>query len=135
MGYMCVCVCVCVCYWPPVCEVFPNYEVVVFHPQILTTPDLGSFTYCYIGFLLNPPNPLFLPSDVRQGKAGHSCLAALAIDVSPHGIIHPTGRHPYPSLHTPKPSPAFPSPVILRFRFLLPALAPAMPAKPSRTYT
>ena len=122
--------CVGVCYWPSVCEVFPNYEVVVYHLQTLTAPDLGYVTYFYIGFLLNPPNPIFLPSDVRQGKAGHSCIAAVAIDVSPNGIIHPTGLHPYPSLHTQKAMSAFPSPVIIRVRFLLPTFAPATPTKP-----
>ena len=105
VGAKCVCVCV---YWPSVREVCPNYEVVVFQPLTLTTPDLASVAYCYIAYLLNPPHPLFLPSDVHPGEAAHSCPAAPAIDVSPHGIIRPPGRHPSLSWHTEKPSPAFP---------------------------
>ena len=34
-------------YWPPVCDVCPNYEVVDFQPQTLTTLDLGSVAYFY----------------------------------------------------------------------------------------
>ena len=79
---MFVCVCVCVCYWRPVHEFFPYYEVVMFQPRTLTTPDLGSVDYCYIAYVLNPPHPLFLPSDVRPGEAAHSYPAAPAIDLS-----------------------------------------------------
>ena len=131
----CVCVCVCVCYWTRVYDIFPNYEVVVYHLHTLTTPDIIPVNYCFIGFLLNPPNPLLLPSDFRQGKTGHSYIFSLAIDMSPHRIIHPTGSHPYPSVNTPKTLPDLLSLVILRVRFLLPALAPTTTAKPSRTYT
>ena len=31
---------------PPVCEVCPNYEVVVFKPRTLTPPHLGSCHLC-----------------------------------------------------------------------------------------
>ena len=92
--------CVCVCYWPPVHEVCPNYEVVVFQPWKLTTLDLGSVAYCYIAYLLNPPHLLFLTSYVRQGEASHSFPDASSNNVSLHGIICPTGRHPSTSQHT-----------------------------------
>ena len=63
--YVCVCVCVCVCVWvwmwvclgmcvcvsvcyrPPVCFVCLNHEVVVFQPQIVTAPYLGSVANAY----------------------------------------------------------------------------------------
>ena len=77
-----MCVCVCVCYWPPVREIFPNHEVMIFQPRTLTTPDLGSVAYCYIAYLLNPSHPLFLPYDVCPGEAAHSCPTAPVIDVS-----------------------------------------------------
>ena len=58
------------CYWPPVREVCPNYEAVMFQPWTLTTPDLGYIVYCYIAYLLNPPQPILLPSDVRPLNHG-----------------------------------------------------------------
>ena len=93
-------VCVCVCYWPPFHEVFPNYQVVMFQPRALTTPDLDSVAYFYMAYLLNPPHPLFLPSNFRQGEEAHSCPTTPAINLSPHGIILPPRRHPSPSQHT-----------------------------------
>ena len=120
---------VCGCYWSPVRVVFLNYEVVVFQPRTLTTPDLGSITYYYIAYLLNLTRPLFLPYDVLPGEEAHSCPVSPAIDMSPHRIIRSHGHHLSPSLHTKKPSPAFPLPVPSRLRFLLPSLASATPAK------
>ena len=59
--------CVCVCYCPPVFEVYPNYDEVIFQPRKLNTPDIDSITYCYIAYLLNLPHPLLLPSVVCPG--------------------------------------------------------------------
>ena len=42
---------------PPVREVCPNYEVVMFQPQTGTPPDLCSVDNCYIAILLNTPIP------------------------------------------------------------------------------
>ena len=86
------CCCCCCCYRPPVREVCPNYKVVVFQPQKLTIPDLGSVTYYYVAYLLDPPHPLLLPSAVLPPHPPPSVLV-------PHGIIHPPGRHPYPYHH------------------------------------
>ena len=47
----------CVCYWPPICVVFLNHEVVVFQPRIVTTLDLGSFAYCCVAYLCIQPTP------------------------------------------------------------------------------
>ena len=33
---------------PPVREVFPNHEVVMFQPQTGTSPYLGYVAYCYV---------------------------------------------------------------------------------------
>ena len=37
-----------VVYWPPVCAVLPNYEVVKFQSRSVTAPDLGSVAYCCV---------------------------------------------------------------------------------------
>ena len=55
--------------------------------------DLGSISYWYISYLLNPPHPLLLPSDVRLGGAAHSYPASPAIDICPASARgHPTTR-------------------------------------------
>ena len=47
--------------WPPVCEMCPNYEVMMFQPQTGTPPDLGSVDNCYIA-ILRIPTSLFPPA-------------------------------------------------------------------------
>ena len=44
---------------PPVRGVCPNYEVVMFQPQTVTPPYLGSVINCYVRYstLLNPLHP------------------------------------------------------------------------------
>ena len=64
---------VCICYWPPVREVCQNYEVVIFQTRKFTTLDLVSVAYFFIAYSLNPPHPLFLPSDICPGGASHCC--------------------------------------------------------------
>ena len=86
--------CCCCCYWPPVCEVCPNYEVVEFQPRTLTTPDLGSVAYCYV-LLLDPSYPLLLPSKVLPPLPSSSVFPL-------HSIIFPPGRHTSPSHHIEK---------------------------------
>ena len=114
--------CCCCWYWPPVYGVCPNCEVVEFQPRTLTTPDLGSVTYCYV-HLLEPPHPPLLPSDVPSPQPSSSVLP-------PHRIIRPPGCHLYPSQHTEKtPSPSLPSPVTTRARLFLSPLALTMPAR------
>ena len=46
-------------YWPPVREVCPNYEVVMFQPRTGTPPDLGSVANCYVAIILIPAPPFF----------------------------------------------------------------------------
>ena len=112
--------CCCCCYWPPVREVCLNYEVMDFQPRTLTTPDLGSVTYCYL-HLLDLPYPLLMLSNAPPPQLSSSI-------VIPHEIIRPPGRHPSLSKHTKKPLPAFPSPVTSRYRLLLSPLAPTTSA-------
>ena len=38
--------------WPPVHEVCPNYEVVMFQPQTGISPELDSITNCYVDIIL-----------------------------------------------------------------------------------
>ena len=85
----------CCFYWPPVCEVNKNYEVVESQPHTLTTLDLGSVAYCYVAYLLEPTHTLILPSNVPPPKLLSSALI-------PPGIICPPGRHPSLSHHTKK---------------------------------
>ena len=40
--------------WPPIREVCPNYEVVMFQPRIGTPPDLVSVANCYVVILIKP---------------------------------------------------------------------------------
>ena len=62
--YACILTVCCCCWnWPPVRQVFPNYEVMQLQPRTLTTLYLGSVAYCYV-YLLELPHPLLLPSDV-----------------------------------------------------------------------
>ena len=61
--------------WPPVRELCPNHEVVVFQPQTGTSPDLGSITYCYIAVLLSPTPPFPSASQCLPEGATHSCLS------------------------------------------------------------
>ena len=93
----------CFCYWPPVCEVCPNYEVVEFQPRTFTTPYLGSVAYFYVAYLLKPPHLLLLPSNVLPPQMSSSALV-------PHGIIRPPGHHPSPSQNTKTLHPHFPHP-------------------------
>ena len=44
------------CNWPPVREVCPNYELVVFQPQTMTPPHLGSVVII-TKFASRPPIP------------------------------------------------------------------------------
>ena len=53
------CVCVCVYNRPPLCEIYPNYEVVVFQPQTVTPTPLGYVAHGYT-FKLDLPPHLFL---------------------------------------------------------------------------
>ena len=112
--------CFCCWYCPSVHEVCPNYEVVDFQPQTLTTMELGSLSHFYI-HLLNPTHPPLLPSDVLSPQLSYSVLI-------PHGIICPSGRHLSPSKHTKKTlSPYLPSPVTTRERLFLSSLAITTP--------
>ena len=54
--YIYMCVCVCVCYWPPVREVCPNYDAVMFQPRTVTPPQLGSVA------IVTPLNWPYLPT-------------------------------------------------------------------------
>ena len=104
------------CYWPPFCEVCLNYDVVMFQPQIFTTPDLGSINYCCLYYLLNLPHPILLlfQMSVQGGRTtpttpNHPSTTGLL----PHGIILPPGHHLSQFQHTknlylPLPHPSLP---------------------------
>ena len=99
-------ICCCCCYWPTFREVCPNYEVVVFQPRTLTTPDLSSVAYCYVAHLLNPPHTLLLQSDVPPPQTLPSVLVT-------YRSIQPPGRPPSPSQHTEKLCLPFPHPLLI----------------------
>ena len=87
--------CVCVCYCPPVREVCPNHEVVMFQSRTVTTLKPIPCRLFLYSLLLNPPLPLLLPSDVfpRGGYTPapppHPPTSALL----PHVIIRPNGHN------------------------------------------
>ena len=118
-AHVCCCCCFC-CYWQPVNEVCPNYEEVDFQHWKLTTMDLGSISYCYVDYFLEPPHPLLLPSGAMTPSTLPSILVL-------HGIIGPPSIHLSSPQHTEKPLPAFSSPVTSRYRPLLSSLAPTIP--------
>ena len=66
-----------------------------FQPWTLTTPDLGSFTYCYVAYLLELPHPLLLTSNVPS-------LPPLYFSFH-HRIIRPPGFPSSPSKHNQNP--------------------------------
>ena len=100
-------VCVCVCYRPPVREVCPNHEVVMFQPRTVTTPKPRLFLLLLYSLLMNLTRPLLMPSDFLPGRnttptpPPHPPTSTL----SPHGIICPPERHPYLSQYTENISP------------------------------
>ena len=102
-----VCVHVCVCYWPPVRDVCPNHEVVMFQPRAVTTPKPRLCHLLLYSLLLNPHQPLLLPSDVLLGgnptPAPPPHLPTFTLSL--HGIIRPPGRHLFKFQHTNKTSP------------------------------
>ena len=67
----------------------------MFQPFTLTIMYISSVEYCYVTYLMEPPHPLLLPSNVPPPQSFPSVLV-------PHGIILPPGRHPYISQYTKK---------------------------------
>ena len=54
-----------VVYWPPVCSVWPNHDVVDFQLRSVNTLNLCSVAYCCVPILMSPFPPL-PPSDFPQ---------------------------------------------------------------------
>ena len=90
-------------YWTLVCEMCPNYEVVMLQPQKRTPPDLGSIANCYVAILLStarsfPPVTWCLPG--RGLPDPKSSLYPLPTVLFPHRIIRLPRRHLYLAQHT-----------------------------------
>ena len=81
--------------WPPVREVCPKYEVVIFQPWTGNPPALGSFDNCYVYILLNPLD--FRPWGLLPPALYLSTFHGI---VSTQIIICLPGSHLYPSQHT-----------------------------------
>ena len=113
-----MCVCVCVYYWPPVCKVFINHEVVMFQPRIVTTPKSRFCHLLLYSLLLNTTRSLLLQPDVLPGGKPTPDLAPNPpmSGLSLYGIICPPGHHPSPSQHTKNTSPPFPPPRLPYYR-------------------
>ena len=91
-----------------------------FQPQTLTTPDLGSITYCYVAYLLDPPRPLLLPPDAPPPpQSSFICLCH-----HHQRIIRPSRRLPSLSQHTKNPFPSLISPITARVWLLISSLCP-----------
>ena len=94
-----------------------------FQPRTLTTPDLGSVSYFYVAYLLDPPHPLLLPSDVPPPPwSSFACLR-----LRHNRIILPPGLPLSLSHHTGNPSLSLISSITSQDLLLLPSLAPATP--------
>ena len=63
-------------YWPLVCEVCPNYELVMFQPWTGISLDLGSVDNCYVAVNLIP-SPTFLPTTQCPTRGGGDLLVPL----------------------------------------------------------
>ena len=88
--------------WPTIREVCPNYKVMMFQPQIGTSPDLWSVSNCYVSMLLSPDCHFWpLPNVRPEGKpAPAPSLSPLSTVLSPHRIICAPGRPLSLSHHT-----------------------------------
>ena len=65
-------------FWPPVCEVCPNYELVMFQPRIVNPMDLGSVANCYVvNFLI--PVPPFSDSHLMSAWGGYPLMPLFSI--------------------------------------------------------
>ena len=117
------------CYCPPVYEICPNHEVVMFQPRTVTTPKPRLRRLLLHSLLFETPHPLLLPFDVLPEGAVHSCLASPSTDFR---LV--AARDHLPTQASPVSVPAYqeplasPSPVAFRVRLLLHSLAPATPA-------
>ena len=109
----------CVCNWSAVRDVCPNYEVVVFQPQTLITPDLG-----FISIVTNfksspsttPVSTIFLsrsfPSNVLPPSRKHQfIIISISLCVAPN--THLLSRHKAPPTWTsPAPTTCQPPPLV-----------------------
>ena len=106
------------CNWPPVHEVCPNFEVVVFQPRIVTPPHLGTVAIV-TKFISSPPAPpdstIFLyisfpssiltpPPSISRSSSYPSHFLYLLPASSPGTKRCPPGRHPHPPTATRHPS-------------------------------
>ena len=66
-------------FWPPVLEVCPNYEVVVYQPWTGTPLDLGSVANCYVAIILIPDPPF----SARHPMSTWGVLPAHTPSISP----------------------------------------------------
>ena len=65
----------------PVCEVCLNNEVT--KPWTGTSPNLGSFDYCYVAILNSPPRLLYSAARCPPKGATHSCPSSHSISGRP----------------------------------------------------
>ena len=88
--------------WPPVYEMCPNYEVVMFQPQTGTPTDLGSISIFYINILFSPAPPFTPDTQCPPGGATSSLPFPLYLV----DLLAPTQDHfttqasPIPTQHT-----------------------------------
>ena len=74
---------------PPIHEVCPNYEVVMYQPQTGTPLYLGSVANCYIDMILSTPMPF--PPATRCTPGGDTHPLPLSIYLADHLV--PTQDH------------------------------------------
>ena len=83
--------CCCCWYCPPLREVCPNYEVVELQPRTLTTPYLGSVSYCCVHLLTRTTLPYCCPMSRLPRFLLPSCLCTVS-------SAHPGFTRPRPSI-------------------------------------
>ena len=69
------------CYWPLVCELCTNHEVVMLQPCTVTNQKPRLCRLFLHSLILKPPHPLILSFDVLPGGASHSWRSSPSTNV------------------------------------------------------
>ena len=88
--------------WTPVCEVCPNYVVVMLQPLTGNSLNLRAVANCYVAMILGTASHLRPPPNVHPGGqlAPGPSVSPSTTFLSPHRIILPPGLPLSSSQHT-----------------------------------
>ena len=79
--------------WTLVCELLPNYEVMMFQPWTGTTQDLGSFAYCYVAIILIPALTLSARHHM-SARGGYPLMPLTSLHLQPSCLHTGSLYHP-----------------------------------------